>query len=38
MLNENACLIFMNEVKIENELMSKSNPFFKQNDIYIQIE
>jgi hypothetical protein len=32
MLNENACVIFRNEVKIENELMYKRNPFFKKNE------
>ncbi len=30
MLNENACVIFKNEVKFENELMSKRNPFLKK--------
>jgi hypothetical protein len=28
MLNENACVIFKNEVKIEHELMSKRNPLY----------
>jgi len=42
MLNENACVIFKNEVKIEDKFMSKRNPFFKEkNRIFykmIQIE
>jgi hypothetical protein len=32
MLNENACVIFKNEVKIEDELRYKRNPFFKKNE------
>lgn len=41
MLNENVCVIFKNEVKIEDKLMSKRNPFFKKKEIFnkmIQIE